>query len=193
MVNLRTPGPTPLPPAVREALARDMVNHRGPEFAAILRDCQDGVQWAFQTRHDVVILTTSGTGGLESLVANTLSPGQRLLVASMGYFGERMGKIARAFGVDVVQIDFEPGQAVDPQVVADRLKADPSIETVFRHPQRDIHGRPESVARDRRRRPPGSPRSAAARRWHQLDRLGPRRTRSLGLRRRRRRIPERAG
>jgi aspartate aminotransferase-like enzyme len=131
MVNLRTPGPTPLPPAVQEALARDMINHRGPEFAAILRDCLDGVQWAFQTRHDVVILTTSGTGGLESLVVNTLSPGQRLLVASMGYFGERMGKIARAFGVDVVQIDFEPGQAVDPRVISDHLAADPSIDTVF--------------------------------------------------------------
>src|SRR3984893_11751438 len=129
--NLRTPGPTPLPPAVREALAGDMINHRGPEFAAILRDCLDGLHWAFQTRHDVIILTTSGTGGLESLVANTLSPGQRLLVASMGYFGERMGKIARAFGVDVVQVDFEPGQAVDPQRIADNLKADPSIDTVF--------------------------------------------------------------
>src|SRR5712691_5801619 len=129
--NLRTPGPTPLPAAVREALARDMIAHRGPEFATILRDCLDGLQWAFQTRHDMVILTTSGTGGLESLVANTLSPGERLLVASMGYFGERMGKIARAFGVDVVQIDVEPGQAVDPQRIVDKLAADPSIETVF--------------------------------------------------------------
>src|SRR5438874_6309080 len=130
--NFRTPGPTPLPPAVREALGREMINHRGPQFAAILRECVDGLKWAYQlTQHDVVMLTASGTGGLESLVANTLSPGQRLLVASMGYFGERMGKIARAFGVDVVQIDFEPGQAVDPQVVADRLAADASIDTVF--------------------------------------------------------------
>src|SRR5438128_2826238 len=129
--NLRTPGPTPLPAAVREALARDMIAHRGPEFAIILRDCIDGLKWAFQTHHDLVILTTSGTGGLESLVANTLSPGQRLLVASMGYFGERMGKIARAFGVDVVQVDFEPGQAVDPQVISDRLARAPDIDTVF--------------------------------------------------------------
>jgi aspartate aminotransferase-like enzyme len=129
--NLRTPGPTPLPPAVREALAREMIAHRGPEFASILHDCVDGLQWAFHTRYDVVILTTSGTGGLESLVANTLSPGQRLLVASMGYFGERMGKIARAFGIDVVQLDFEPGTAIDPQVVADRLAAEPDIDTVF--------------------------------------------------------------
>src|ERR1700730_12663163 len=102
--NLRTPGPTPLPPAVRQALAREMIAHRGPEFAAVLRDCVDGLQWAFHTQHDMVILTTSGTGGLESLVANTLSPGQRLLVASMGYFGDRMGKIARAFGLDVVHL-----------------------------------------------------------------------------------------
>src|SRR6266852_542902 len=129
--NLRTPGPTPLPAAVREALARDMIAHRGPEFATILRECLDGLRWAFQTRHEVVILTTSGTGGLESLVANTLSPGQRLLVASMGYFGERMGKIARAFGVDVVQIDFPPGQAVDPQVISEHLARESDIDTVF--------------------------------------------------------------
>lgn len=129
--NLRTPGPTPLPPVVREALARDMIAHRGPEFASILRDCRNGLQWAFQTEHDVIILTTSGTGGLESLVANTLSPGQRLLVASMGYFGERMARIARAFGVEVVQLDFEPGTAVDPQVVYDRLAHESDIDTVF--------------------------------------------------------------
>src|SRR6266568_6947413 len=129
--NLRTPGPTPLPPAVREALARDMIAHRGPEFATILRECILGLKWAFQTQHDMVVLTTSGTGGLESLVANTLSPGQRLLVASMGYFGERMGKIARAFGIDVVQIDFEPGTAADPQVISDRLARERDIDTVF--------------------------------------------------------------
>src|SRR5579871_1781717 len=98
--NLRTPGPTPLPASVREALARDMINHRGPEFAAVLRDCLDGLKWAYQTEYDIVVLTTSGTGGLESLVENTMSPGQRMLVASIGNFGERMGKMARAFGVD---------------------------------------------------------------------------------------------
>jgi aspartate aminotransferase-like enzyme len=108
-----------------------MIAHRGAEFAAILGDCVDGLKWAFQTSHDMVILTASGTGGLESLVANTLSPGQRLLVASMGYFGERMAKIGRAYGVDVVQVDFAPGQAVDPQVILDRLAAEPNIDTVF--------------------------------------------------------------
>ena len=112
--NLRTPGPTPLPPAVREALARQMIAHRGSEFADVLHDCLAGLHWAFQTRHDMLILTTSGTGGLESLVVNTLSPGQRLLVASMGYFGERMAKIARAFGVDVRADRFRAGSGGRP-------------------------------------------------------------------------------
>jgi aspartate aminotransferase-like enzyme len=130
--NLRTPGPTPLPPVVREALARDMVNHRGPEFESLLHECVEGLKWAYQVReHDVLILTTSGTGGLEALATNTLSPGDKLLVASMGNFGERMGQIGRAFGVDVTEIDFEPGQPVDPQRLEDALRADPAIQTVF--------------------------------------------------------------
>jgi aspartate aminotransferase-like enzyme len=132
MANLRTPGPTPLPPEVREALAQDMVNHRGPEFAAILRECVDGLKWAYQvTQHDLLILTTSGTGALESLVANTLSPGQPLLVASIGNFGERLAQIARVFGASVTQIDVEPGRAFDPQTLEDTLRANPSLETVF--------------------------------------------------------------
>jgi aspartate aminotransferase-like enzyme len=129
--NLRTPGPTPLPPAVREALARQMIAHRGPGFASVLRDCVSGLQWAFQTQHDVVVLTTSGTGGLESVVANMFSPGQRLLLASMGVFGDRMSKIARAYGVDVRQINVEPGKAVDPELLHERLRAEPDIDTVF--------------------------------------------------------------
>ena len=127
--NLRTPGPTPLPPAVRDAIARDMVNHRGPEFEALLHGCVEGLKWAYQvTEHDLLILTTSGTGGLESLVANTLSPGDKLLVASMGNFGERMGQIGRAFGVDVTEIDFEPGHPVDPQRLEDALRALSAID-----------------------------------------------------------------
>ena len=130
-LNLRTPGPTPLPPAVREALAREMIAHRGTEFAGLLRACVEGLQWAFQTHDEIVILTASGTGGLESLAVNTLSPGQRLLAFTMGYFGDRMVRIARAYGADVVQVEVDAGQAVDPQLVYDRLAADPTAETVF--------------------------------------------------------------
>jgi aspartate aminotransferase-like enzyme len=129
--NLRTPGPTPLPAAVREALTRDMVGHRGPEFAAVLEECLRGLRWAFQTQHDMIVLTASGSGGLESLVPNTLSPGEPLLAVSIGYFGDRLASIARTYGVDVVSLRFDDGQAADPEVIADRLRSDPRIQTVF--------------------------------------------------------------
>jgi aspartate aminotransferase-like enzyme len=129
--NLRTPGPTPLPPEVREALARDMVNHRGPEFADVMRDCIDGLKWVFQTQNDVVVLTASGTGGLESVVVNTLSPGQKVLAVSIGFFGDRFADIARAYGAEVVDLPFPWGQAADPGIVAERLAGDSTIDTVF--------------------------------------------------------------
>ncbi len=129
--NLRTPGPTPVPPEVRQALSLDMVNHRGPEFASVLKDCEEGLQWVFQTASPVLVLTASGTGGLESVVVNTLSPGQKVLAVSIGNFGDRFARIARAYGAEVVDLSFEWGRAADPQAVAERLAADPSIETVF--------------------------------------------------------------
>jgi aspartate aminotransferase-like enzyme len=90
------------------------------------------LKWAYQTpEHDMLILTASGTGGLESLVANMLSPGDKLLIASIGNFGERMAQIARLFGVDVTVLDFEPGHAIDAQRLEDCLRHQPDIETVF--------------------------------------------------------------
>jgi aspartate aminotransferase-like enzyme len=116
---------------VREALARDMLNHRGPEFGATLRECVEGLRWAFQTRSDVLLLTASGTGGLESVVVNTLSPGQKVLVVSIGYFGDRLAELARTYGAAVIDLTFPWGRAADPGLVAERLAADPTIDTVF--------------------------------------------------------------
>jgi aspartate aminotransferase-like enzyme len=130
-LNLRTPGPTPLPPEVRAALARDMINHRGAEFAAVLRECVDGLKWAFQTQYDMLVMTASGTGGLEAAVVNTFSPGQKVLVVTAGYFGDRVVKIARAFGADVVELKVEWGRAANPQAIVDRLRAEPDVDTVF--------------------------------------------------------------
>ena len=129
--NLRTPGPTPLPSVVRDALARDMIAHRGPEFADVLHECVDGLKWAFQTNNDLLVLTASGSGGLESLVVNTLSSGEKLLAVSIGYFGDRLLAIARAYGVDVIPLRFPDGEAADPDAIADHLRADAAIQTVF--------------------------------------------------------------
>src|SRR5258705_10181977 len=82
--NLRIPGPTALPPSVREAGARQMINHRGPEFAAVLARIQEGMKPYFGTTTDIIVLSCAGTGGLEAAVVNVLSPGDRVLGVSIG-------------------------------------------------------------------------------------------------------------
>src|ERR1044072_2079144 len=84
--NLRIPGPTALPPTVREAGARQMINHRGPEFAALRARLLSGMKPYFGTTSDIAIITTAGTGGLEAAVVNTLSSGDRVLGVSIGSF-----------------------------------------------------------------------------------------------------------
>ena len=93
-MNLRIPGPTPCPEDVLMAGAGQMMNHRGPEFAQILRRVTDGLNWVFGTSSDVLSFTTSGTGGLEVAIVNTLSPGDKVLSVSIGSFGDRLKSIA---------------------------------------------------------------------------------------------------
>ena len=120
--NLRIPGPTALPPSVREAGARQMINHRGPEFATMLGRILTGMQPYFGTTNDIAMITTAGTGGLEAAVVNVLSPGDRVLGVSIGSFGDRFAKIARTYGADVTRIDVEWGQAADPAVLRAELE-----------------------------------------------------------------------
>ena len=127
--NLRIPGPTALPPSVREAGGRQMINHRGPEFAAMLGRILSGMKPYFGTTSDIAIVTTAGTGGLEAAVVNVISPGDRCLV-SIGSFGDRL-PIARTYGADVTKIDVEWGQAADPEVVRAELVRDPSYKAVL--------------------------------------------------------------
>jgi aspartate aminotransferase-like enzyme len=130
-MNLRTPGPTPLPPEVRQALSRDMVDHRGPEFAAAFRTVTAGLQEFFRTQNDVLILTGSGTGGLEAAVANLFSPGEQVLLASIGNFGDRFDEIARAFGIETVKLCFEAGEAAAPERLAAALAEHPDVTSVL--------------------------------------------------------------
>ncbi len=121
---LMIPGPTPVPQSVLLAGAGPMVNHRGPEFAEALAEATEGLKRVFQTRHDVFILTGSGTGGLEAAVVNTVSPGDKVLSVSIGVFGDRFATIAKTFGAEVESLDFEWGTGADPQKIRERLAAD---------------------------------------------------------------------
>lgn len=111
-IRLHVPGPTPLPDAVREAGARQMVNHRGPEFKALLGRVTAGLQRAFRTQDTVLVLSSSGTGGLEAAVVNHLSPGDPVLAVTIGAFGDRFAKIATTYGADVTRLALEWGKSV---------------------------------------------------------------------------------
>jgi aspartate aminotransferase-like enzyme len=119
--NLRIPGPTALPPSVREVGGHQMINHRGPEFAAMLERILEGMKPYFGTTGDVAILSCAGTGGLEAAVVNTLSPGDKVLGVSIGAFGNRFAAIASAYGADVTRLDVEWGHAADPEQVREAL------------------------------------------------------------------------
>jgi aspartate aminotransferase-like enzyme len=121
-VNLRIPGPTPLPDRVRDASARQMVNHRGPEFRELITRVTKRLQTAFATENDLLILTASGTGAMESVIVNHLSPGDRVLAVSIGSFGDRFAKIASTYGAEVTKMDVEWGRAADPDEVAQALR-----------------------------------------------------------------------
>jgi aspartate aminotransferase-like enzyme len=116
---LMSPGPTPVPPQVLQAQGSPLVYHRGPAYGELLREVAEGIKRIMRTDSDVFVFSSSGTGGLESAVANLFSPGDRVVVPVAGYFGERFAKIARAYHLDVHEIPYEWGQAVK----ADDLKA----------------------------------------------------------------------
>jgi len=131
MSNLRIPGPTPCPPEVLEAMGWQMINHRGPQFAQYLKDVTAGLKTIFQTENDVLVLSASGTGGLEAAVVNTLSPGDKVLSVSIGVFGDRFATIARTYGAEVISIKFEWGKAAEVAPVEEALKANPDIKAVL--------------------------------------------------------------
>ncbi len=111
--RLLTPGPTPLPESVQHAAGQPMIHHRGTAYRELLHAVTEGLKAVFQTEHEVLVLTSSGTGGLEAALVNTVSPGERLLAASAGSFGDRWADIAKAFGAEVDCLRFADGQAVD--------------------------------------------------------------------------------
>jgi aspartate aminotransferase-like enzyme len=131
MTQLRVPGPTPCPPEVLAAMGWPMVNHRGPEFHQMLTDVTEDLKKVFQTKNDVLLLTGSGTGGLEAAAVNMLSPGDKVLSVSIGVFGDRWANIAREFGADVISHKVEWGKAADPDAVRKAIQDNPGIKAVM--------------------------------------------------------------
>jgi aspartate aminotransferase-like enzyme len=128
---LLTPGPTPLPPQVLEAMSRPIIHHRTPQFQAVLKEAAEGLKYVYQTKGDVFILASSGTGAMEAAVVNLLSCGDTAITIQGGKFGERWTEICKNYGITPEIIDVEWGKAVDPAEIEKRLKINPKIKAVF--------------------------------------------------------------
>jgi aspartate aminotransferase-like enzyme len=128
---LLAPGPTPVPPEALLAMAMPIIHHRSPDFLPVLDSAKKGLQWLYQTKNDVLILCSTGTGGMVGAVNNFFSPGDKALVINAGNFGERWTKICRAYNLSVEEIKIEWGYTVKPEDVEKALKKDPSIKGVF--------------------------------------------------------------
>ncbi|MFW6156343.1 MAG: pyridoxal-phosphate-dependent aminotransferase family protein [Armatimonadota bacterium] len=118
---LMIPGPTNLPPEVRNALSGPGFYHRGEQMSELLARCTRGLQGLMGTAGDVLTFASSGTGALEAAITGFLSPGDRVLAVEAGKFGERLGQIAAVFGADVTSLVVEPGHAADPDRVSEAL------------------------------------------------------------------------
>ena len=128
---LLTPGPVALPPEVISAMERPMEYHRSATFQDVYGGVLEKLQRIARTSSEVVLFTSSGTGALESAVSNLVSPADRVLVVSAGYFGERWGAIAEAYGAEVDALHYEWGRVPDPDEVAARLAASPADIVFF--------------------------------------------------------------
>jgi aspartate aminotransferase-like enzyme len=129
--RLLVPGPTPLPPAVIAAATAPMEDERTPRFAARFTGVVRKLQQVYRTSNQVLVFTASTTGAFESAVQNLFSPGERVLVASNGSFGERWVQMCRIFGLDVVELTAPWGSEIDPARVAALLAADPAISAAI--------------------------------------------------------------
>jgi aspartate aminotransferase-like enzyme len=128
---LMAPGPTPIPPEVLQALSRPILHHRTPEFEALFGRVRQGLAELLETRSEVLILAASGTGAMEAAVVNLLSPGDEAIVIRCGKFGERWGEICRAFGVTGHALDAPYGETVEPERVAEALRAHPRAKALL--------------------------------------------------------------
>jgi aspartate aminotransferase-like enzyme len=128
---IMTPGPTPISEEVLLEHARPLMHHRSPEFSKIFMAVTEKLKKLFKTKNDIFILTSSGTGAMEAAVTNSFSRGDKVLVASAGNFGERFKKISSIFNLEVISLDYEWGDTVDPADIKKVLDENPDVKGVM--------------------------------------------------------------
>src|SRR6266403_5926129 len=129
--QLMAPGPTPVPSEVLLAMAKPIIHHRTPEYEALFIEVRAALRKLFQTGAEVIPLACSGTGAMEAAVVNTLSAGDRVIVVRAGKFGDRWLDLAKAYGLEVIDLSAPFGQTVDAGRLADALKSHPEVKAVL--------------------------------------------------------------
>jgi aspartate aminotransferase-like enzyme len=128
---LFTPGPTPVPPEVLAALAEPVIHHRGPDFRPVYGECIERLKAVCRTSSEALLFTSSGTGAMESAVANLCSPSSRVVVVSAGAFGERWIEIADRYGCEVVALRYDWGEVPQASDLAAALAETDGVRAVF--------------------------------------------------------------
>ncbi len=128
---LLAPGPTPVPPEVLLSMSMPIIHHRSADFMPILDAAKKGLQWLYQTKNDVLILCSTGTGGMVGSVNNFFNKGDKVIVVNGGKFGERWTKICQSYGLEVDEIMVEWGYSVKPDIIDKKLRENPDIKGVF--------------------------------------------------------------
>ncbi|MEM3068501.1 MAG: alanine--glyoxylate aminotransferase family protein [Nitrososphaerales archaeon] len=127
---IMVPGPTNVPARVMRAMLRPIINHRGPEFKELYAKILENAKYVFQTKGDVVILTASGTGGVECAVSNIVQGANKILVPNFGFFGERLRDNIVAMGGKPVEIPVEWGKGVTMDMIEEAVKRDKDIKAI---------------------------------------------------------------
>jgi aspartate aminotransferase-like enzyme len=129
--RLLTPGPTPVPEETLLELAKPVTYHRTPEQKQVLAEVMEDLRYVFQTKNAVIVLTSSGTGGMEAAVANAVAPGQKAILLTAGRWGERWRGLLKAFGAETIVVEVPYGKAVQPVQLEDALSRHPDTVAVF--------------------------------------------------------------
>src|SRR5436309_3466327 len=129
--QLMAPGPTPVPTEVLLAMARPIIHHRTPEYAALFTEVRAGLKRLVQTRQEVLTPACTGTGAMEAAVANTLSAGDRVIVVNAGAFAQRWLAIAKADGLTVIELAAPHGETMAPERIGQALVENPDLKAVL--------------------------------------------------------------
>lgn len=121
---LMIPGPTPVPESVMMEIAKHPIGHRSSEFSSILKEVYENLKYVFQTKNNVFMFTSSGTGAMCAALENLVNEGDNVLCLSLGNFGNRWAKIAESRGANVEKMEVAAGEVIDPEVLRKRLAED---------------------------------------------------------------------